>query len=237
MRIVIAAPPKAGNVWLKCLLANLYGLRWLDDRQVPRDGVDGFARWAVGGKFPDRAIFHRHYKYSPAFLDAAEAAGVRVVTIVRDPYDVFVSWYHHMQLFSEQFAADDPRRVVVGKPIGHPDVLAYLGDHFGSRLAMANDWVRSGRSVVVRYEDLHAAPVAALGRAAEQLGLPVTAAAIERAVAACRPDRMRRMDQVRQEHVRTAVAGDWANHLTEAHLAVFRARHAAAIRALGYEVR
>ena len=28
MRIVIAAPPKAGNSWLKCLLAAVYDLGW-----------------------------------------------------------------------------------------------------------------------------------------------------------------------------------------------------------------
>ena len=29
MRIVIAGPPKTGNMWLKCLLGRAYGLRWL----------------------------------------------------------------------------------------------------------------------------------------------------------------------------------------------------------------
>jgi hypothetical protein len=34
MRIVIAGPPKTGNMWLKCLLGRIYALRWLRPVEV-----------------------------------------------------------------------------------------------------------------------------------------------------------------------------------------------------------
>src|SRR5215218_8447099 len=36
VRIMIAGPPKAGNVWLKCLLGHIYGLRPLTRDETPQ---------------------------------------------------------------------------------------------------------------------------------------------------------------------------------------------------------
>ena len=47
----------------------------------------------------------------------------------------------------------------------------------------------------------------------------------------------RRQSKGMARQVRVATAGDWRNHLTEAHLAIFRRCHADLIRSLGYEVR
>jgi hypothetical protein len=38
------------------------------------------------------------------------------------------------------------------------------------------------------------------------------------------------------KHIRKAEMGDWQNHLTEAHLEVFRTNHRALIQKLGYKV-
>ena len=262
MRIVIVATPKAGNHWLACLLSRTYRLHWLGEglgRSDPADqrpkfrawaAAGGFAAgrgnhaqafvaWAAAGGFPDGSLFHQHRRFDPGLADAIEAVPARLVTIVRDPYDAFVSLYHWAQekaARAPRGAAPRPRDRLVGKPLDHPDVLAYLADEFRRNLALAAGWLRSGRAVVVRYEGLHRDPVGELTGATERIA-PVERERVEAAVEACRAEHMRRMSEKLAWHVRSATVGDAANHLTEAHLAVFRERHAAVIRALGYEVR
>lgn len=238
MRIVIAGPPKTGNVWLKCLLAAAYGLEPIGPREAPAPTLDAFVAWVGRGRFRDDTIFHRHFAYSPALADAVTAVPARLATILRDPYDAFVSLY-----FNLQHHADDPRRLtggrdlLIGRPLDHPDVLAYLRrDGFRGHLEQAAAWLRGGRSAVVRYEDLHRDPVAALERLAAALG-PVERPAVAAAVAACTAERMRQRKRARGRHVRAAVVGDSRDRLNDDHLALFRDRYGDLIRGLGYEVR
>jgi hypothetical protein len=93
-----------------------------------------------------------------------------------------------------------------------------------------------GRSLIVRYEDLKADPVAALTRLTGELGA-VEATQIEAAVEKCSADQMRQKSAGMAKHVRTATTGDWQNHLTEAHLTIFRERYGELIERLGYAVR
>lgn len=238
MRIVIAGPPKSGNVWLKCLLAAAYGLEKVGPREAPAPTPEAFAAWVGRGRFRDGVVFHRHFDYSPALADAVAAVPARLATILRDPYDAFVSLY-----FNLQHHAEDPRRLtggrhlLIGRPLDHPDVLAYLRqDGFRGHLEKANAWARSGRSAVVRYEDLHRDPVPTLARLAAALG-PIDHGAIAPAVAACTAENMRHRRRGRGRHVRAAVVGDSRHRLGPAHLALFRDRYGDLIRGLGYEVR
>ncbi len=238
MRIVIAGPPKTGNVWLKCLLASVYDLRPLGPKLTPeRPQLDLFRAWVARGGFKDGSIFHQHYDYSDELADAIEATPARIVTIVRDPYDAFVSSY-----FTIQGHADDERRrenlsmAMVGKPLDHPDVLAYLRDGYDRQMAKAAAWMHAGRALVVRYEALHRDPSGALTRLTERLA-PVPPERLAAAVEACSAENMRKLGPGKAKHVRAAVVGDSVGRLTEAHLAIMRECHADAIRRLGYEVR
>ena len=123
MRIIIAGPPKAGNVWLKCLLAHIYDLRPLTNRETPRrPQLDLFKQWVEEGKFPDDTIFHQHYDYQTELVDPIDAVPSHVATIIRDPYDGFVSSY-----FTIQNHQDDGRRsgrrtdIMVGKSLADPE--------------------------------------------------------------------------------------------------------------------
>src|SRR5690242_8766279 len=94
MRIIIAAPPKAGNSWLKCLLADLYDLAWLRADETPMGTeLSTLESWVRAGKFPDNSVFHAHYEYSEPFCQLVASIPAQIVTILRDPYDQFVSRY------------------------------------------------------------------------------------------------------------------------------------------------
>src|SRR5688500_2844596 len=140
---------------------------------------------------------------------------------------------------------------MVGKPLDNPAVLAFLADPqgFGSHLTDARGWLHSGRASVVRYEELHQCPVAALTRLTDQIA-PVERGRIEAAIEACRAENVRQKSALwagtRQatrrlrrlaSNVRMAKVGDSRERLTQAPLAIFRQRYAELIRSVGYGVR
>jgi hypothetical protein len=242
VRILVVSPPRSGNHWVECLLGTIYELKSVGDSKKPKATTHSAVRaWVQGGGFRDGWIVHMHRRFTPMFCDAIEAAPAHLVTVVRDPYDAFVSRYYWTQRrrpSNQEKAARRPRQSMVDKPLADPAVLAYLADPkgFGSHLNDANAWLHSGRAIVVRYEELHHDPLAALTRVIEQLA-PVERGRIEAVIATCRAENMRQKSAMMAWNVRAATVGDSRERLTEAHLAIFRERYAALIRALGYEVR
>lgn len=239
MRIIIAAPPKAGNMWLKCLLGTIYDLRWLKPREQPRRPETRFFReWVAKDAFPDGTIYHQHYDYDPAICDIAEAIPAHLVTIVRNPYDAFVSTYHTLQQHdAEENQKKRKTLALMGKPLDDPEIVAFLrGGGYRKNLLRARDWMACGRAHVARYENLHADPVAELTKLTEAIA-PVPTETIERAIAECSAERMRQRSKGMAKHVRTARPGDARQQLGEEHYAAFRESHGEIIRELGYEVR
>jgi hypothetical protein len=240
MRLLIAAPPKTGNVWLEKLCSVAFGLRWL--REVPAvdywnstdpDGLDGFLE---SGRFPETAVCHQHFWPSTTLFTLAKSWDIKIATTLRDPYDQFVSWYWYVQRFPEAFeAAGDPGTAVIGKSIDDEAVLDFLGSRFGRFLDQGLAWLESGQSLIVRYEDLHVRPTEILSRVESRFDLKPSAATGE-AVHGASAEKLREESPSLRLHVRAACVGDWKNHLTEAHLGVFRQRHRSRIERLGYAV-
>jgi hypothetical protein len=239
MRILIAAPPKTGNVWLKCLLGSIYDLAWLKDAEVPsRPEPVLFEEWVEQGGFRDGTIFHQHYRYSEEFCRTVEAVPARLVTIIRDPYDAFVSTYFTIQQRAANGNLGKSRSTALaGKPLDHPDTFAFLesGGYRGN-LRRADEWLQSGRAVVLRYEELIRDPIGALTRATDQIA-PAAQERIASAVEMCSAENMRQQGRAMAKHVRAATVGDSRNYLGEQHLRIFRERYADLIQRLGYEVR
>lgn len=243
MRIVITSPPKTGNKWLKCLLGTIYDLEWIRGDSTPQTNPRQFLSWVESGGFKDGWIFHQHCRFSRQMVKAIAAAPAEPVTIIRDPYDQFVSLFYWLQT---RAVADEarkrvrrgnrPRDIVIGKAIDDPAVLEFLADDFGMYIERANAWLHSGRSVVFRYEDLHRDPVAALTRGTAQIA-PAAPEKIVAAIENCTVDNMRKRSEKMAQHIRSGKVGDSRQRLSEAHLAVFRQHYADVIRSLGYEVR
>ena len=239
MRIIIAGPPKAGNVWLKCILAHIYELRPLANRETPkRPQLHLFKEWVEGGNFVDGAVFHQHYDYSTELVDLIDAVPAHVVTIIRDPYDAFVSSYFTIQQHKDDGLRAGLRTdVMVGKALSDPDVVSYLRNGgFRNNMRRAKEWLESGRTLIVRYEGLHDDPIAELRSVTDKIQ-PVPDERIASALESCSAENMRKMGGERSKHVRAAKVGDSREKLNEDHLAVFREKYADMIRSLGYEVR
>jgi Sulfotransferase domain len=240
MRIVVIAPPRSGNHWIECLLRAMYNLHHFAAGAKPDAAKPRIVQeWAQSG-FPDDSIFHLHCRYSSKLCDVFEAVPAHIVTIVRDPYDAFVSRYYWLQEIPTDRHGSErrPRHRMVGRPLDDPEVLAFLADPqgFGSHLTTAERWLHSGRALVVRYEELHDDPLAALTRLTEAIA-PVDRTRIETAVEVCRAENMRQRAELHPWRVRTARIGDSKERLGQAHLAIFREHYADVIASLGYEVR
>ena len=243
MRIVISSPPKMGNKWIKCLLSRVYDLQWIIGEDSPDTNIERFDLFVSEGRFPDNTIFHQHCKYKPKICDVIDEIPAHLVTIVRDPYDAFVSMYHWIQTRTDYDRErgrvrkkERPRDAMVGKAIDDPLILDYLADGYGQQIQRAHEWVHSGRAIVVRYEDLHCDPVSALTRVTDQIE-PVDRVRIDRAIEACSVDNMRKMSKRMSQHVRAAKVGDSRDTLGEAHLKIFREKYGELLTSLGYEVR
>lgn len=240
MRIVVSAPPKSGNHWIGCLLSTIYELQWpTPGGHAATASPATLAAFAELGGFPDGSMFHHHTRFQHRLCDVIDAIPAHIVTIVRDPYDVFVSMYFWEQERSSRGLGRSrprPRHALYGKPLDHQDVLEFLADRFGQQIAKANDWLHGGRAGPIRYEELHTDPIGALKRLTDQIQ-PVTIDSITSAIEACRADRVRQQGEKMAWHVRTAKVGDSQGRLSESHLSIFRERHGDLVRSLGYSVR
>jgi hypothetical protein len=236
MRIVIAGPPKTGNTWAKCLLSEAYSLTLLNR---PPKTIDDLGTRLEEGWFKDNTIFHQHLRPEATLIDMMDSVDAKLVTVLRNPYDTFVSLYFFVQNFPKLFRRPEHQlHSLREKPIDDPDVLEFLRqDHggFGVHLLLALKWLESGKSTIMRYESLKANPLQELKKATDQLS-PLEDEKLEAAIEACSVQKMRTQKKSWSKHVRKGSVGDWRNHLTEVHLEIFRDCHGELIEKLGYEV-
>src|SRR5688572_28531743 len=176
MRIVISSPPKMGNKWIKCLLSRIYDLQWIIGEDSPDTNTQEFVQFVKEGRFPDNTIFHQHCRYKRRLCDVIDSIPAHLVTIVRDPYDSFVSMYHWIQIRADYDKErgrvrpkERPLNAMYGKAIDDPIILDYLANAFGEQIVRVNEWVTCGRAIVVRYEELHHDPVGELTRVTDQI--------------------------------------------------------------------
>lgn len=224
MRIVVVAPPRTGNLWLKCLLGRAYGLTPLLPGAAPaRGSVASVRAWAAAGGFPDNTILHLHYNYSPGLAAALKEVPAHLVTIARDPHDMLVSIHR-----AAQRPPPRPDRqqspsasLLAGKALDDPAVVDYIATDFRTQLQKADAWVQSGSATVVRFEVLRADPKAVLESLMVSLG-PAQPERLDRAISSCRS---------------TDAAADPSFHdeVGDATRRELRHRFSTLVRRLGYE--
>ena len=153
------------------------------------------------------------------------------VCSVRDGRDVAVSYLHYIT--SDIMNRLGPANRALGSSA---DALANL-DKFAE---LASTWSRSVKQVlamrssflVVRFEDLVADKAGEVERIGRALGLDPTPEEVEGIVTRTTPAATAGHAP---KHLRKGVAGDWRNHFTDAHVAIFKQVAGDALIDAGYE--
>jgi Sulfotransferase domain len=204
--LLIIGHPKSGNTWLKVMLSRLYQIR----HGLPASLIvtsDELARRHPG--IPRITATNGYYSYEGAVGEAlapgAPDSPIRrkpILLLARNPLDIAVSWYFqftrrqsaHKQELINHFVERPIDRRTIGmwdfvrhSDIGLPTLIDYL-----------NTWERNlkglERSLMVRYEDLRAAPAATLGRITALMDERFSDAEIAEAVAFGSFDNLRALE-------------------------------------------
>jgi hypothetical protein len=224
--------PRSGLTWLAFLLAQLL-------KTDPQERLDlsSFEKYVppaseLSAKSPTAAsqIVRCHSQFTPGWN--------KVVYLLRDPRDVMVSYWHFQKLVSRDF----------DMPLA--DFLR-SDDHWPCEWDQhVAGWLRPGRQenlVVVRYEELHSDPVAALQRVQKLAGAKWSASRIAAAVEASRFEQMRIAEEdvsvVRESvttperFVRHGRVGSWQDEMGYTELRIIEEKYGKAMRQVGYEPR
>lgn len=178
--------PRSGNTWMRFLVANAL---------EPEGSVD-FA--TVGRAIPDVYVDTRRTldrAPRPRLIKSHEpfdARYGRTIYLVRHPADVAVSYYHFLVKLRQLREGFDLDRYLDAFLSGTIDDLGSWGDHVRGWLdARGTD----DDFLLVRYEDVAAAPAVALRTVLAHLGSDVGGERIAYAVARSSADEMRRSEQ------------------------------------------
>jgi len=117
------------------------------------------------------------------------------VYLVRHPFDVAVSYAHHLNI-SVEAAVDMMGRSEIMAPSG-PRLILPLHERVGSWSGNVGSWLDQSALplALARYEDLHADPVAGFARLAAAAGLAAATTDVARAVEAARFDRLQQEEK------------------------------------------
>lgn len=189
---------KSGRTWLRTMLSRYYALAY----GLPGDSFLDFDNLhGMNSRIP--RVFFTHDNnlrdYRGARASRSDYRDKKLVLMVRLPQDVAVSqffqWKHRMAShkkalygYPEHGADLSLFEFVMAPGFGLPGILEFMNEW-----ALELDAIRS--HLVVRYEDLRAAPAQGLERVVAFLGEPVDATRIADAVAYASADNMRAMER------------------------------------------
>jgi hypothetical protein len=192
--LIIIGHPKSGNTWLKVMIARLYQVRH-DLKPSELIGSDELA--LLNPAIPRLAATNAYYSYEGSvgrvLAAGAPDAPLRhkpVMFLARNPIDIAVSWFFqftrrqsaHKQELINHFIEHpiDRHTIAMWDFVRHSDIgLPFLIDYL-------NTWERNlkelDHSLLVRYEDLRAAPAATLKKITGLMGESFSDAEIGEAV-------------------------------------------------------
>jgi hypothetical protein len=205
----LASYPKAGNTWLRCLLAAYLTGKppqvW-NDIYAESVTLEALLR---NGDLPPRepttpVLVKTHFRADVPVLSVFRKATAKVVYLVRNPRDTLLS---SMRMIST-LAHDEERSRAFARDFIANEGLGMMGPGPKSGLGLGS-WPENVRSwteaagfpgagvLTVRYEDLRADPVARFAEivAFLDLGRPVDMADVRHAVAASTLERMRELEE------------------------------------------
>jgi hypothetical protein len=181
-------------------------------------------------------IGHQHYAPTRALLDWAQTAGAILITCIRHPGDVLVSYRHHVRLHAGADSMQGPGAMLLNSTAPE-DFAAYVRSSFFVLMHLSLSWVTSRRSLDVRYEDLWRDPAGTLADLCAKIA-PVPLERIKRAVEQCEIDLMRELTTLDAQFFRKGGVGSWRDELSHPVIAYMREvePYPSQFAALGYSI-
>jgi hypothetical protein len=246
---VLNSLPRSGTHWVKNMIAGAMGRKPLARRLLEAGRLEA----ALDRDASRRLIFdHFDYDLHGSVLDRKARPGLRMIFLCRHPADALISGFH---LLASQRRLPDNRLGAM------ENFKLYLRGHWKDRplvrrvrenrlFAMslrdyvrrsAADWVRLGRSLCVRYEDLVSRPHRELARILDYLEVPRTADTVARAVEANCFEVLsggRSPGTVDpRSHYRKGVPGEWRETLDREDVRILAREIGDSLDVLGYSLR
>lgn len=232
--LLIFGQPKSGSTWLHRMVASVPGyaawtppsVKWWSDHELTRDELDPPPAGYTVTKSHSRPT--REHLALLADLDRPHAI------IIRDPRDVAVSWAHFVVI-------NENARWPQCKSMSLEERLDYFMDEILERsIGWVTGWLEHRdpeRSVVTRYEDLKADPVAEMMRIGDHFCLGLSREQIEKVVSKHEFKRAtgRKPGEAKPEFNRKGIVGDWKNAFTDAQADRFRDLAGDRMTEIGYD--
>jgi hypothetical protein len=216
-RILIAATEKTGNTWLKYLLAHIYDLStpYISENFSESEADSLGNRW----------VTHQHFLAERPLLTWAARRQIQLLTMIRHPADILVSLYHYCCNYPDHYKGDVPVAAALAADTDERKATDHLPHHIvdGELLRLLQErimcdvnisisWIRSGQSILVRYEDLRLQPAKTLSTLAASIAR-VSSDRIARAIDACDIKVLRHSYAVDSRFFRRAMIGEWRSVL------------------------
>jgi hypothetical protein len=236
--VFVVSYPKSGNTWVRFLIAHLLAEGRPVDFSSVQEIVPGID-WLPANKLRSLSrprILKSHEYFDPRYE--------KLVYLVRDPRDVVVSYYHH-DIRRRRIPQVYPIEQYVARFLaGRLDPYGSWNEHVGSWLG-----ARDGDPgfLLLRYEDLSAAPQPGLRRIADFLGLCPSDAELALACQRSSFEAMGKLERfqaatagtlspvrLQQPFVRSGTVGGWRREMPPALAARITARWGTTMAALGY---
>jgi len=182
----IASYPKAGNTWVRFLMADLLAGPIADAAQVETLIPDTHKAPRDGPALHRGAAFYKTHRL-PAAHRLAPGNSAGALYVVRNPLDLFCSCLR----YQPGEAADFLFRVATAG-----GVPAYAERGFGTLLEHVDAWLNAPIPVLaVRYEDLASDPIRVVADIAKRLRVPKTPVQIAATVRRCSFKAMQAMEE------------------------------------------
>ncbi len=220
--------PRSGNTWVRFMLANLFAKEEVTFQNIMHFVPSVHRDTEILNRIHRPRIIKSHAPFEPLYS--------RVIYLVRDGRDVYVSFYHYRQ---EQL------------PAGTTLADFIQMDHWpGSWGKHVISWLDANlppdRFLLVRYEQIHEQPERELRRITEFIGLDVTEDHLKEAIRKSDLDAMRRIEdkcghpragRFSGRFVRSGKTGGWKEHFGPPEWAAFKSPESEnqALVRLGYE--
>ncbi len=226
---------KSGSTWLFRMMQDVPGyMRWTP-KNIKFQRADLRLEDFVPPP-PGWSVTKVHTPPTPENLRVIGALGRPYVVLVRDVRDICVSWAHYIHI-----TPDHPRHEECGG-LTIPQTIDYfirerLPDYVRWQLAW-RDHIHPGLGLLIKYEAMLADTPGVMRRVFDHYEVGLDDARVLEIVerhAFKRATGRENGQADSRSFNRKGVAGDWANHLTDAQQAAFKAVASDALVSLGYE--